>query len=61
MINQGPKGYSRDEMTTDINILGEALERCGGFSSLAMIWGECSTSHSPPALVVLKWRVARAH
>ena len=24
-----------------------------GFSSLARIWGECSTSHSPPAFFVV--------
>ena len=32
------------------------------FSSLARIWGQCSTIHSPPALFFffLKWRLARA-
>ena len=38
------------------------------FSSLARILGECSTIHSPPALLSFffffffgKWRLARAH
>ena len=32
----------------------------GGFSSRTTIFGECSTIHSPPALLFLKWRLARA-
>ena len=34
------------------------------FSSLARIFGKCSTTHFPPVLfcfVFLKWRLARAH
>ena len=31
------------------------------FSSLAKIWGECSTIYSTPALFLWKWRLARAH
>ena len=31
------------------------------FSSLARIWGECSTIHPPPRFFFFKWRLARAH
>ena len=31
------------------------------FPSRARILGECSTIHSPLALLFLKWRLARAH